>query len=120
MGVTASHLLEGRLGERIACRYLLGRGYDILARRYRGRRGEIDIVAFDGSVLVFVEVKTRESREFGDPSEFVDWPKRQRLRLVADEFIARYDLGEFACRFDIVSVVSPAAGREVSHFRNAF
>lgn len=117
----APHLLEGRLGERIACRFLLRQGFDILARRYHGRRGEIDLVALEGPVLVFVEVKTRGSREFGDPSEFVDWEKQQSLRIAAEEFIARYDLGEYAYRFDIVTVVAPATIREeISLFRNAF
>ncbi len=117
----AQHLLEGRLGERLACRFLLQNGFDILTRRYHGRRGEIDIVAFEGSVLVFVEVKTRGSREFGDPSEFVDWQKRQSLRSTAEEFIVRYEMGEYSYRFDIVTVVAPnTRGEEISLFRNAF
>ncbi len=119
--MTAPHLLKGRLGERIACRYLLRQGYDILARRFHARWGEIDLIAFDGPVLAFVEVKTRGSRDFGDPTEFVDWQKRQSLRLAAEEFIAQYDLGEYSYRFDIVTVVAPATrDEEVSLFRNAF
>jgi len=119
--MTSPHLLEGRLGERIACRFLLRQGFDILARRYRGRWGEIDLIAFEGPVLAFVEVKTRRSREFGDPSEFVDWEKKQNLRLAAEEFIARCDLGEYAYRFDIVTVVAPATNHEeISLFRDAF
>ena len=117
----ASHLLEGRRGERLACRFLMRHGFDILARRFHGRCGEIDLVALEGAILVFVEVKTRRSREFGAPWEFVDWEKRQRLRRVAEEFIARYDLGQYAYRFDIVSVVAPGTAREeVSILRNAF
>ncbi len=119
--VTAPHLLLGRLGERIACRYLLRLGYDVLARRYRARRSEIDLVAFEGETLVFVEVKTRETSAFGEPWEFVDWEKRQRLQSAADEFIAAYDLGRYTYRFDIVSVVAPGEPAEsVSLFRNAF
>jgi putative endonuclease len=117
----ASHLLQGRRGERIACRYLLRRGYDILARRYRASCGEVDLIAFYGELLVFIEVKTRASRDFGDPWEFVDWEKQQRFRRAAEEFIARYDLGAYAYRFDIVSVVAPGTPLEsVSHFPNAF
>jgi putative endonuclease len=117
----APHLLEGRLGERIACRFLLRQGFDVLTRRYRGRWGEIDLIAFEGPVLVFVEVKTRGSRDFGDPSEFVDWEKKQNLQLTAEEFISRWDLGVYAYRFDIVTVIAPATTREeVSLFRNAF
>ena len=112
----APHLLEGRKGERIACRYLLRQGYDVLARRYRGRSGELDIIAFDHETLAFVEVKTRGSRDFGEPWEFVDWQKQQKLRRTAEEFISDHDLGQYAYRFDIVSVV----GQEVTLFRNAF
>lgn len=117
----APHLLEGRRGERIACRHLMRRGFDVLARRFQGRYGEIDIIGFEGNLLVFVEVKTRASREFGDPWEFVDWQKQQRFRRTAEEFIARYDLGQYAYRFDIVSVVAPGTStQEIAHFRNAF
>jgi putative endonuclease len=117
----ASHLLQGRKGERIACRYLMQRGFDILARRYRAAGGEVDLVAFADALLVFIEVKTRASRDFGDPWEFVDWQKQQRFRCAAEEFIARYDLGGYAYRFDIVSVVAPGTPLEsISHFPNAF
>jgi len=112
----APHLLQGRRGERIACRFLLRQGFDILARRHRNRYGELDLVAFEGETLVFVEVKTRGSRDFGEPWEFVDWQKQQILRRTAEEFIAGHDLGQYAYRFDIVSVV----GHEAALFRNAF
>ena len=114
--MVAPHLLQGRKGERIACRFLLRQGYDILARRYRTQSGELDIVAFEKNTLVFIEVKMRSSREYGEPWEFVDWQKQQILRRTAEEFIADHDLGQYAYRFDIVSVL----GKEVSLFRNAF
>src|SRR5262245_59311352 len=117
----ADHLRQGRLGERIAARFLLKQGFDILARRFCGRAGELDLVAVERETLVFVEVKTRASRDFGDPWEFVDWQKQQSLRRVAEEFIARYELGEYAYRFDIVSVVAPGTSEEkVLILRNAF
>jgi putative endonuclease len=112
----APHLLRGCKGERIACRFLLRHGFDILARRHRNRSGELDIVALEGDTLVFVEVKMRRSREFGEPWEFVDWQKQQILRRTAEEFIADHDLGQYAYRFDIVSVL----GDEVALYRNAF
>jgi putative endonuclease len=114
--VTAKHLLLGRKGERIACRRLLREGFDILARRWRGRRGELDIVAFEGDLLVFLEVKTRSSAQYGEPWEFVDPQKQLILQRAAEEFIAKYDLGQYACRFDIVSVT----GKKVTLYRNAF
>ena len=116
-----SHLKMGRLGERIACRYLMKQGFDILARRYRARSGEIDLIAFEGGLLIFVEVKTRASTEYGDPSEFVDWEKQQRFRRAAEEFIAHHDLGQYAYRFDIVTVVGPQEPNvQISLYRNAF
>jgi putative endonuclease len=114
--MVAPHLLQGRKGERIACRFLLQQGFDILARRHRGRSGELDIIAFENDTLVFIEVKMRSSREFGEPWEFVDWQKQQILRRAAEEFIADYDLGQYAYRFDIVSVL----GKQATLFRNAF
>jgi len=121
MIMVALHLLEGRLGERIACRFLLKQGYDILARRFRGRSGELDLIGFEGETLVFIEVKTRATKTFGDPWEFVDWQKQQSLRRAAEEFIARYDLGEYTYRFDIVSVVAPGQKtEEIALYRNAF
>jgi putative endonuclease len=112
----APHLLKGRKGERIACRYLLKQGFDILARRYRSGSGELDIVAYEGDTLVFVEVKARDSAEFGEPWEFVDWRKQQVLRRTAEDFIADHDLGQYAYRFDIVSVLA----NDAILFRNAF
>ena len=114
--MTAPHLLRGRKGERIACRFLLKQGFDILARRYRSRSGELDIIAYEGDTLVFIEVKTRSSTAFGEPWEFVDWQKQQILRRTAEDFIADHDLGQYAYRFDIVSVL----GTETTLFRNAF
>jgi putative endonuclease len=114
--MTAPHLLRGRKGERIACRFLLKQGFDILARRYRSRSGELDIIAYEGDTLVFIEVKTRSSAEFGEPWEFVDWQKQQLLRRTAEDFIADHDLGQYAYRFDIISVL----GTEAILFKNAF
>lgn len=117
----AAHLRQGRLGERCACRHLVRLGYDILARRFRGRGGELDIVAFDGPVLVFIEVKARARSAFGEPWEFVDWQKKQKLRRTAEEFLARYDLGRYGWRFDIVSVIAPGEPSEtIELLRDAF
>jgi putative endonuclease len=110
--VKAGHLLEGRLGERLACRALIARGYDILARRYRGRLGELDLVAYHGAAIAFIEVKTRSTRHFGEPWEFVDREKRQRIKATAEEFIARHGLGAWSYRFDVVSVVAPGTPHE--------
>lgn len=96
-------------------------GYDILARRYRAGAGELDLVAYDGVVLVFVEVKARAARDFGEPWEFVDWRQQQRLKLAAAEFIAAHDLGACAWRIDVVSVLAPGTpAEEITLLRDAF
>jgi len=96
-------------------------GFDILARRYSHGTGEVDIIAFENETLVFVEVKTRSSRQFGEPWEFVDRRKQYRIRETAERFIADHDMNQYTYRFDIVSVVMPAGSKEeVRLFRNAF
>jgi len=115
------HLLAGRKGERLACLFLMRQGFDILARRFRGRHGEIDLIAFEGATLVFIEVKTRGSRDYGEPWEFVDWQKQQRFRRTAEEFISRFNVAQYSYRFDIVSVICRGTHtEEVALYRNAF
>ena len=112
----------GRIGEDLACCELERRGYAILARRYRRRAGELDIVARDGPTLVFVEVKTREGLEFGAGAEAVTFVKRRRMRLVAQDFVVRHHLTDCPCRFDVVAIDLGAGSREpaIQVFQNAF
>jgi putative endonuclease len=95
----------GKAGEDFACRELERRGYEILARRFRTRWGEIDIVARDGGTLVFIEVKARRTTRFGAPGEAVDWRKQQTIARIAAEYVLRYGIGNASCRFDVVSVL---------------
>jgi putative endonuclease len=114
----------GQLGEDLACAELQRRGYAILARRFRTRLGEIDIVADDGGTLVFVEVKTRAGPAFGDGAAAVTAWKQRRVSLVAMEFLARQRAwNNRPCRFDVVSVdVAAGPGRRgsVEVFPGAF
>jgi len=103
MSEDARHTL-GKLGEDLACAELIRRGYSILARRYRTRFGEIDIIARDKDVTVFVEVKTRKSDDFGGGAEAVTVWKQRRLTQMAVDFLARYQLHDRPCRFDVVVV----------------
>ncbi len=98
---------HGRIGEDLAHRYLRARGCTIVARRYRPRTGggEIDLVAWHRGGLVFVEVKTRASREFGDPERAVDREKEMYLRRAARDYARRAGVDWPNVRFDIVSVV---------------
>jgi putative endonuclease len=112
----------GKTGEDVACAELRRLGYAILARRYRTRVGELDIVARDGDTLVFVEVKARRTVAFGAPEEAVTWRKQRKLQVMAGDFLARSRLRDVPCRFDVVSV--SFAGRvgapRVEVFRQAF
>jgi putative endonuclease len=98
---------HGRMGEDLAHRYLRRHGCTVVARNYRMRSGagEIDIVAWHGSQLVFVEVKTRQSREYGVPERAVDIEKQDHLRTAARDYARRSGVVLERTRFDIISVV---------------
>jgi putative endonuclease len=92
---------RGAAAEGLAARFLASQGLAIVSRNYRCRGGEIDIVARDGSTLVFVEVRMRSNRSFGGPAESITFVKRRRLRLAAQHYLARLRR-EPPCRFDAV------------------
>ena len=98
---------HGRMGEDAAHRYLRRHGCTIVARNYRMRSGggEIDLVVWHGRKLVFVEVKTRESDDFGAPESAVDAEKRANLRRASQDYARRAGVDWDKTRFDIVSVV---------------
>jgi putative endonuclease len=112
----------GQRGEAAAARYLRRRGFKIVARGDRQAIGELDLVAVDGRTVVFVEVKTRTSRQAGDPSEAVDLEKQRRLTRTALLFLKRHGLLENAARFDVVAVTwsDEAAQPEIEHVHDAF
>jgi putative endonuclease len=110
----------GKAGEDLACGELERRGYAIVARRYRRRAGELDIVARDGPTLVFVEVKARHGRAFGDAAEAVTPLKRRRMVQMATEYMMRNRLAHCPCRFDVVSVAFEAGRPVIDVFQNAF
>jgi putative endonuclease len=119
MSDDARHLL-GKMGEDLACAELRRRGYAILARRYRTRYGEIDIVARDGPTTVFVEVKARDGDHFGDGAAAVnDWKQRRVMRMAID-FVARHRLHDRPCRFDVVAIQLVDGEPRVEVYRNAF
>ena len=119
-GMSRARVAFGNFGEDLACRELETRGYEILARRYRRRGGEIDIIARDGRTTVFIEVKAREGRDFGEPVEAVTPWKRRRISRIALEYLARHHLDESPCRFDVVAVHLESDRPVVSVYQNAF
>ena len=112
----------GTLGEQAACDALEQQGYRIIHRNYRVRGGELDIVCEVGSTLVFCEVKTRTSVQFGLPEEAITAEKRRRLRRLALEYMHREGRRSHGpLRFDVISVaVSDGRVGELRHLVNAF
>ena len=116
--------ISGRLGEEAAAKYLAQNGYKIIKRNYKSRNSEIDIVATDGNILCFVEVKTRRSKDFGYAADAVDFYKRQKMILGAKCFLASHRIN-MPLRFDVVEVYGNirSSGFDVSEIniiKNAF
>lgn len=122
----------GRYGEDVAARHLTALGMQVLARNWRCREGEVDIIATEGDVLVMCEVKTRTGLGFGTPLDAVTPAKAARLRRLAVRWLAdqrsvtahdtaaEFD-GYAEVRFDVVSVLRPRKGAPlVEHVRGAF
>ncbi|MDR1270741.1 MAG: YraN family protein [Planctomycetaceae bacterium] len=110
-----------RAGEDEAVLLLREKGYVILQQNIRMPEGELDIVARNGSVLVFLEVKTRRKQKFGEPSETVKEAKRQRQITIARQFMSICRITNVQVRFDIISIFWPAdAPPSIQHIENAF
>lgn len=111
----------GRRGEALAAEHLERLGYRVVARNYRTRFGELDLVVTDDEVLVFCEVKTRRGGSFGPGFEAVDARKRRKLRALAETFLRHHAFGPVAVRFDVSSVRLRADGSAVVEvFEDAF
>ena len=110
----------GRRGEDAACDLYRRLGFQVVERNYRSGRGELDVVARRGDVLVFCEVKTRRSDEWGTPAEAVDRTKQARLRKLAAAWMAERRPGYVDVRFDVVSVIVRGDRTDVTHVPDAF
>ena len=113
--------LFGDLGERLAARHLRRQGYKILARQWRGRMGEVDLIARQGQTIVFVEVKTRRPDPGSRPEEAVDRNKQRQLTRAGYEWMKRHGREGWSYRFDVVAIVLPESGDpQVKHIIGAF
>lgn len=111
----------GALGEKLAREYLEEHGYRIVTGNYRVKVGEIDLVAEDGDVLVFVEVKTRNGPTHGLPVEAVTSAKQVKLSKVALQYLNRYHHADRPARFDVVGVLFRAGHPvQIELIKNAF
>lgn len=122
--MTQRRLALGQEGEDLAARHLESKGYRILARRYRTRLGEIDLVAAGADVLAFVEVKTRRGTGYGSPAESVHPSKQVRLSKAAALFLAdhpRLACQDLRCRFDVIGILCLEGRAPVlEHIEDAF
>lgn len=113
----ADHNEVGKRGEEIAAKFLEGKGYTILARNWKRQHAEIDIIASDADYIVFVEVKTRSSRIWGEPLDAVSDQKMRQIVKGASLFIEENDIGNLDPRFDLISVILDV---EIDHIVDAF
>lgn len=111
---------DGAEGEAIAVRYLEKLGYSILLQNYRYGRGEIDLVAWEGGELVFIEVKMRRSERLGEPEEAVTPAKQRQIKKVAEGYYYEHQIEKQVCRFDIVAITVRDGEPQIRLLRDAF
>jgi len=110
----------GLAGQKAAEKHLLSKGYELLARNYRVKTGEVDLVVKDGEYIVFVEVKLRKGLMYGYPREAVGRIKQKRIMGTALHYLARHKLNDADIRFDVVEILEQQGRLYVSHIENAF
>lgn len=118
MAKTSKQILGNR-GEEFACEYLIKKGYEIIERNYRHKRAEIDIIAKNENVLVFIEVKTRKNNQFGNPENFVDENKERLFFQCSEEYIFKIDW-KHNIRFDIIALIPKQNTFEIEHLKDVF
>ena len=112
----------GDFGKKMACSYLEEQGITVLKKNFHARCGEIDIIAKDGETIVFAEVKTRLSKNYGTPAEFVDFRKQEKIIQTALDYLGNDDTD---MRFDVIEVLYKFRGdvmvvTEINHIKSAF
>lgn len=108
--------ITGKQGETLAVLFLENKGYKILARNFKTKFGEIDIIAKDKDVIVFVEVKSRSTLAFGRPIEAINIHKQRKIRQVAEYYLMISNQSYNDCRFDVIEIVD----EQIIHEENAF
>jgi putative endonuclease len=111
---------QGEFGEKLAAQYLEKNGYRILEQNYRFERAEIDLIAEDGDELVFVEVKARSSKSFGEPEDAVTEQKENQIRSAAEGYLFENNIEDRTCRFDIIAVEFKNGIADIRHIKDAF
>lgn len=109
----------GKLGEDNAAAFLIKNGYEILQRNYRFKKSEVDLICSRNKLMVFVEVKTRSSKAFGNPESFVSQNQQEAIIRAAEEYILERNW-EGDIRFDIIAIYKKGTEEELVHFEDAF
>ncbi len=115
-----NRLHTGACGESLAVKVLKRDGYKILEQNYRSKLGEIDVIARDKGVLAFVEVKTRQTDQFGSPKLAVTPQKQRKMSMVALEYLKRTGQMDQKARFDVVAIRLLSDHQDVEIVKNAF
>ncbi|MGV6830402.1 MAG: YraN family protein [bacterium] len=115
----ASHNELGKKGEELAIEFLQKKNYSIVARNYRFDKAEVDIIAQKEDILAIIEVKTRSSKDFGNPEEFVKPKQIKNLIKAVDEYVITQDL-DVEVRFDIIAITKENGLFDIEHLKNAF
>jgi putative endonuclease len=110
----------GKKGEDLALRFLKKRGYRIIEQNYVCKMGEMDLIAKEKDTLVFIEVKTRTSMDFGPPQLAVTSWKQRQLSKVALHFLKEKKIEDVKARFDVVAILLTPGGEEIELIRDAF
>ncbi|NLM44183.1 MAG: YraN family protein [Clostridiales bacterium] len=112
----------GGIGEKVAIEYLKKQGYHIIETNFKCKQGEIDIIAADDDIIVFIEVKTRSSDVYGQPSEAVNYYKQRKIVQVALTYLAKRNLFNWMSRFDVVEVIMEQTDKiaNINLIKNAF
>ena len=110
---------KGIVGEKIATKYLISKGYKILDRNYRTKIGEIDIIALKDDLLVFVEVKSRTNINYGYPYEAVNWKKQDKIINNSYNYLKDKKMEKYQIRYDIIEVYLQNRIK-INHIENAF
>ncbi len=115
----AAHNRLGKIGETLALQLLEKKQYQILEQNWRHGKAEIDLIAKDGEVLVFIEVKTRSTNAFGPPEAFVN-AKKKRLLIHSASIYMEQISHDWEIRFDIIAIISNEHKTEIRHMQDAF
>jgi len=110
----------GKIGEEEACKYLQSSNYKILDRNFLSQNGEIDIIAKNNEEYIFVEVKTRMSRNYGKPIDAVDKNKQKHIIDATKYYVYKNSLENQNIRFDIIEVYINKSNKLINHIKNAF